>query len=585
MAKIKNPIQYTSRTFNTVLADINSDTELTDKPDWWKRALAGVMDVLSMMINAEANNAVLRTSFTRQAVSDLLALIDYQITERQTASGAVLFYINSSASFPFTVASADLVGLTEGSLVVSAKRFEGRSSVNVSAIQESILNTAVDVGTDIFTVSRDYTTGEKVIVSGSDLPTPIVSGTEYWVIRASATQIRLATSLSNAYAGTFIDILVLGTGNIVIDLYSFSTTLFQQETKTQQNLGSSDGISEFQEFDLPDLFINQDTLTITINGDSYERVDTFVFSGPTDNVYKLIYKTDESSFVQFGNDEFGVIPPAFDILANYAVGGGADSNVKGIDKLNIYAGSDSNITAISNPGELTGGANQQGIEQAKVLGPLLLKARDRFVTTEDGEALALSFGGFSQVKVNKNAFGTLSAQVLAIANGGGNPDSATKTDLQEFLIERTVLESIDVRAEDNVITSTNVTSAGKILSGFTFADVQPFFDLAWRLFLSEAGQEVFDTFLSSGITDTIDLINTLFSTSFTIDDSVQIQNLVENLEPRKIGVDIQESDAFGYIDSNVIGLDYLTITAPSFPITLADDEITTDGTISSSEIP
>lgn len=581
---INNPIQYTSRTFNTVLSDINSDTELADKPDWWKRALAGIMDVLSMMLNGEANNAVLRTAFTRQAVADLLALIDYQITERQTSSGNVLFHIPTSASFPFSVPAVDLVGLTEGTLAVSAKRFEGRDSVNVVAVQESILNTAVDPITDLFTVSRDYTTGEKVVVSGADLPTPLVSGNTYWVVRASATQIRLATTMLNAYAGIYIDILAQGTGNIVIDLYSFSATLYQQETKSQQNIGSSDS-SEFQTFDLPDLFIIQDTLTITINGDIYTRVDSLVFSSSTDKVFKLIYNTDESSKIMFGNGTFGIIPPSFDILADYAVGGGADSNIKTINKLNIYAGSDSNISGISNPGELTGGANPQGIEEAKVLGPLLLKARDRFVTTEDGEALAIAFGGFSQVKVNKNAFGTLSAQVITIANGGGNPDSGTKTALENHLIDRTVLESIDVRVQDTTITPINVTSGAKLLPGFTFANVQPYFDLAWQMFLSEAGQEIIDTYESSGIEDAIDIINTLFSSSFSIDDSLQIIQLIENLNAREIGVNVQESDAFGYIDSNVFGLDYMTISAPVFPIVVASDEITTDGTITSSEIP
>jgi hypothetical protein len=39
-----------------------------------------------------------------------------------------------------------------------------------------------------------------------------------------------------------------------------------------------------------------------------------------------------------------------------------------------------------------------------------------------------------------------------------------------------------------------------------------------------------------------------------------------------------------YVDGHVFGVDYLTITAPSFPISLADDEITTDGTISLTEI-
>ena len=49
-----NPIQYTSRTFQTILADINSDKELADKPEWFKRMIAGVGDVMSMCLDRNA---------------------------------------------------------------------------------------------------------------------------------------------------------------------------------------------------------------------------------------------------------------------------------------------------------------------------------------------------------------------------------------------------------------------------------------------------------------------------------------------------------------------------------------------------
>lgn len=586
MAKIKNPIQYTSRTFNTVLADINSDTELTDKPDWWKRGISGVMDVLSMILNAEANNLILRTSFTRQAVTDLLELIDYQITEKQTSTGLVLFYIDSGASFPFSIPAIDLVGLTQGTLAVSAKRFESRSYVNVTLVQEIIANTAVSAGTDIFTVSRVFTTGEKAILSGSNLPTPIAAGTEYWVIKISDTEIKLATTLANAYAGTAIDITAQGTGNITIDLYSFFSDLFQQETKSEQNIGSSDGSTDFQEFDLPDIDIVQDTLTITINSESYTRVDTLVFSVSTDKVFKQIYNSDGSSKIQFGNDDFGIIPPAFDILANYAVGGGSDSNVQSINRLNIYAGSDSNIVGISNPSTLTGGANEQGIEQAKILGPILLKTRDRYITSEDGEALAQEFGGISQVKINGNEFGVLSSEVIIIPTGGGTTSTQFKDDLDQFLTDRSILESIDIRVFDATYLTQNVVSASKILPGFSFSDIKKYIDLAWQLFFSETGLEIQNDFISNGVTSAVVLINNIFGTSFAIEDFDQISKLLDEdiFSPALIGVDRQESDAFGYMDIAIDGVDYLTISSPSFPIVVGNGQITTDGTITVTEI-
>jgi len=584
---IGNPLQYTSRTFNTITSDINSDAELADKPNWWKRLWAGIGDILSMWLNAAVNNTFLRTSFTRQAVTDLLELIDYQITEQSTATGDIIFYITTSAIFPFTVAAADLIAFTPGSLAVSAKKFEARTQEIVSAVTEVVGFASVSAGADTFTVTIDYPTGSLVALTPSGaLPNPLLQGTPYWVIRVDATTIQLATTLANAIAGTQIDLTNQGTGNHTVTLFSFQKTVFQQETIAQITAGTSDGVTEFQEFDLADINVLEDSLTVTINSLSWTRVDTLVDSLSTDRHFRLIYNVDNSSKLQFGNGTYGLIPPAFDVLADYAIGGGSDSNVATPDRINIYGGSDANVSGVSNPTAITGGDNPQSIAQAKVLGPLLLKAGNRFVTPEDGEALSLAFGGLSHVKVNENVFGVLSAQVLGVADGGGNPSSAVKTALDTFLTDRSVLSSMDIRVEDLTINTTAVTSAFKVLTGFVFADVNVYFSIAWRLLLSETGTEILDELNESGLAAAITLINTIFSTAFTLaTDGDNILPLLENLEPAEIGLDLQESSVVGYLDSSVIGVDYLTVASPAFPIVVGTDEITTDGALTITEIP
>ena len=69
---MSNPIQFTSRTFESILNDINSVAELVDKPNWFKRLIAGIGDVASMWVNALANNLLLRTSYTRKNLQLLL---------------------------------------------------------------------------------------------------------------------------------------------------------------------------------------------------------------------------------------------------------------------------------------------------------------------------------------------------------------------------------------------------------------------------------------------------------------------------------------------------------------------------------
>jgi hypothetical protein len=580
-----NPIQYTSRTFNTILADINSDNELKDKPNWWKRIWAGVGDVFSMWENASAKNLFLRTAFTQRAVLMLLELIDYQMTPQSTSSGTELFYLKGTVIFPVTISQANLAALSVGSLTVSSKRFEALSASTVAAVTEIVAAGSVAWATGIWTVVTAYMTGEKCRLTGADLPAPLATGTDYYIIAVSSTQIKMAASLTDAYNGTAITLTDSGTGNHTINMYSFRKTLYQQETRAQQSVGTSDGTTEFQEFDLPDKNVLESTIVVVINSVTWTRVDTLVNSGIADTHYKLIYNTDNSSTIQFGDGTYGAIPGAFPVLVTYAVGGGDDSNVSGMNNIRIYAGNDTNVDGVSNPAAMTGGGDPEGIESAKILGPLLLKARDRFVTTDDGLALCLAYGGISNAVVIRNYYGVLSAKVCCIATGGGNPSAGVKTTLQAYLIDRTILETIDVRVVDSTITAIAVTSAAKMKSGYVWADVQPYFRLAWKMFLSDAGREIYFDYLSNGVESTVVKMNAIFTESFAAADYTQIVALLEGFEYSDFGKDIQESDAFAFVAGRVSGIDYITIAAPAFPVVLGDTEITNYGALTLTEIP
>lgn len=586
-----NPIQYDTKTFESALAEINSNSLLVDKPEWWKNCIAGIRDMLSLLNNAVANNSLLGTAFTQRNIELLLALIDYTLTGQTTGTGSAIFYLKSTTAFPITVTAVNQSALTPGTSIVASKRYEARTAANVAAVTDAFLAAAVNTGTDIITVTRDFTTGEKVIFTTTNtLPAPLALATEYWIIRVSATEIQVALTLADAYAGTEINLTTQGVGTHTANLYSFISTVYQQIQQDTKTVGTSDGSTEWQEFLMPDQNIILETLVITINSVNWTRVDTLIDSSGSDTHYRTFFDFDGNATIQFGNGTYGAVPGAFDVSATYATGGGAESNISTVDGLNIYAGSDSNINGVSNPAALTGGAAVENTENAKRLGPALLKARNRFVTASDGESLATGYSGISLAKVNENEFGVLSAQVICIANGGGNPAGAVKTALQAYLIDRTVLESIDVRVEDTTITSTNVTSAAKMRSGYTYTgDIENYFRLAWKLWLSETGYQIQLDYLANGTASAITLINTIFSESFSATNQAdfdQITILLQevNFTPRAIGEDIRESDTFAYIE-NVTGIDYLTITVPAFPIVLGDSEITTDGVLTLTEIP
>jgi hypothetical protein len=95
----------------------------------------------------------------------------------------------------------------------------------------------VDTSTDILTLSRNiitenYYTGTKIrFTTTGALPSPLVVDTDYYVIWVSSTEIKVATSVVNALAGTAINITTTGTGTQTVHAYLDSKALgyFQGE--------------------------------------------------------------------------------------------------------------------------------------------------------------------------------------------------------------------------------------------------------------------------------------------------------------------------------------------------------------------
>lgn len=586
MAK-RNPIAYASRTFNSILSDINSDPELADKPEWFKRMIAGVGDVISVWNNAAANNLYLRTAFSRRAMADIVQLIGYKLAQQSTASGEVLFDIGPEATLPFTVSQSDLVANARGGASPETRRFEARGSLSVESDIVSADASDWDDSTDEITVAHVFYTGEKVRVqSPGTLPTPIEADTDYYTIKVADDRIKLAESREDAFSETAIDITATGSGGHEIVRLSRAVTLYQQELQEWQEVGESDGSTEWQEFFVSDRNILENTVEVRINDETWTKVSSFAESGPDDKVFETLFLTDGTMVIGFGDGEYGRIPDAFPIEVRYAVGGGADSNVNSKNRITVYDGDESRITGCTNPVTATGGATEETLESARRKAPLELRSRDRFVTTEDGEAMAEGFEGVALAKVFGNAFGTLTARVIGVANGGGQPSLSLREEIQDYMKEHSVLDSIETTFNEGTITATDVDLEIAERPGFDYDDVKSLTELATELFFTEAGREIEDQFKDGSIGDAVDVINSVLGTSLDSSDYDDVQRMLEAYErfqTRDFGETIQETSFIAYVKQSVRGLDFMVINSPTFPIELDEDEITSAGTVTIAE--
>jgi predicted phage baseplate assembly protein len=127
----------------------------------------------------------------------------------------------------------------------------------------------------------------------------------------------------------------------------------------------------------------------------WTQVEDFAGSGPDDRHFVLDESNGEVIFgpaVREANNKlrrFGAVPPkgATVRIRSYRTGGGERGNVAR-GAISVLKSSIPYIASVSNRSGAIGGTDGEDIENAKLRGPLLLRTRQRAVTTEDYENLA-----------------------------------------------------------------------------------------------------------------------------------------------------------------------------------------------------
>lgn len=203
----------------------------------------------------------------------------------------------------------------------------------------------------------------------------------------------------------FSDIIILpGTNNV---------RAFGVEGLSKSIQVTSNG-NRFQEILLPDIDIILDTVRINVgtfdpssptigslyepNLPLWERV-SFLVLHSTEDVFESRRRTDGLTLVQFGDGNFGNIPPkGQDIIINYRVGGGANGNVlpeslRSTSTFPVFNGGirspDGMKVTLTNVNRGAGGRDEETLEEGKFLAPLIFQAQERAVKDIDFTAFAL----------------------------------------------------------------------------------------------------------------------------------------------------------------------------------------------------
>ncbi len=120
----------------------------------------------------------------------------------------------------------------------------------------------------------------------------------------------------------------------------------------------------------------------------WKAVESFFESGPRSRHY---LRSPTAAEIQFGDGTKGMMPPEGrnNVLARrYQIGGGVRGNVNA-GTLTALTRSIAYIDKVTNELPAVGGADAETVEEAKTRAPMEIKSRDRAVTAEDFESLAL----------------------------------------------------------------------------------------------------------------------------------------------------------------------------------------------------
>ena len=293
--------------------------------------------------------------------------------------------------------------------------------------------------------------GRWVIVSGErtdildefENPVPGVQASEL-VMLAGVTQnfdpnlpgdeTHTTLTLANELAYTYKRATLKIYGNVVKATHG--------ETR-QEVLGSGDASQTLQTFTLkqsPLTFTSaptpsgiESTLVARVNDVRWPEVEGLIWLDPNGRGY--ITKTDDDAKTSliFGDGQHGARLPSGteNVKATYRFGIGKPGNVNA-QRISLLATKPLGVKSVINPLPATGGADQEGRDQARENAPLAVMALDRLVSVQDYADFARTFAGVGKASAIRLSDGRRELVHVTIAGADDIPIAET-SDLYQNL--------------------------------------------------------------------------------------------------------------------------------------------------------
>ena len=317
------------------------------------------------------------------------------------------------------IEDGDTVVISDGAGNTDVYEFDSDSSVTLG-------NIAVTIGVSA-TPSQVKTAFLAAVVGGSANVTYSDGGSNLVNIENNvvgvAGNVAIIESISNSQSLSPVgmsngeNIPVVPIVNILrIDGGSqyLKTQQVQGETKTEDPLGSSNGLAD-QQFTLTYSPLIEGSLVLEVDDGSgfsaYNKVDNFLNSGPSSKDYLLDITAENVATITFGDGTQGKIPAngVDNIKATYRIGADVNGNV-GSGTIKINSSGIAFIRRVFNPRQAIGwtakeGSTEEDLARIKIEGPATLRSKAGGITLPDFEFLTRQYVSSTGSKVVERALG------------------------------------------------------------------------------------------------------------------------------------------------------------------------------------
>lgn len=266
--------------------------------------------------------------------------------------------------------------------------------------------------------------------------------------KVATTNVTSSTSEQIVFE-TAASVTVPATGSITV-------TANQGTTVASEVIGTSNGESS-QIFKLSKNPVIEKSVTLTVNSITYTQVPYLIDYQNYDPVFSTYTSADGVTYVLFGDNVSGRIPPVnAQITATYRIGGGTAGNVGANTIKYILTNGASGLSVLNqssggNTGAASGGGDYESTDAIRVNAPLSLRSLERAVSLSDYANLCIK-GGAAKAVAIADVYTSVTVYFSPFGDKGVTGDGVTPSN-----VFNNTVTSLKAYLSDKIPANTTIT--------------------------------------------------------------------------------------------------------------------------------